>query len=406
VNHVGVIGGGVVGLASGLALVRRGIDVTLIDDDAEGLAASWGNAGHIAIEQVEPLASLAMLGSLPGRLFCRGGAASFPVAALPHWLPFGLRLVYAAGPSGFRRGRDALRGLLAQAMPSWERLVSDIDAPDLLRAHGHLVIWHDRKAAKAGRAAWQTADKGTARVVDACAADLARITAIGAAAPVAGLRFQGTGQITDLGRLRTILRHAFKARGGTIHQGTATLLRDGGRVALEGLEVDLVLVSAGARSAKVLASAGHRVPLIAERGYHLRCDPAGWPADLPPIVFEDRGMIASRFESALQIASFVEFSHIAAPPDPRKWERLERSAAELGLPRRGPWRRWMGSRPTLPDYLPAIGRSRLADNLFYAFGHQHLGLTLAPLTSEIVADMIVGEQPCVPMAAFDLARFG
>ena len=108
----------------------------------------------------------------------------------------------------------------------------------------------------------------------------------------------------------------------------------------------------------------------------------------------------------MQAASFVELGTVDGPPDTRKWERLEQHVGDLGLAIGGPFTRWMGSRPTLPDYLPAIGRSRRGDNLFYAFGHQHLGLTLAPVTAEIVAGMITGHPDPIDMAPFDLERFG
>ena len=92
----------------------------------------------------------------------------------------------------------------------------------------------------------------------------------------------------------------------------------------------------------------------------------------------------TRFKNALRMTSFVEFTTVDAPPDARKWVRLRRHAAELGLPMDRKATEWMGSRPTLPDYLPAIGRSRRQGNLYYAFGHQHLGLTLGAVTGELV----------------------
>jgi D-amino-acid dehydrogenase len=127
---------------------------------------------------------------------------------------------------------------------------------------------------------------------------------------------------------------------------------------------------------------------------------------MPPVVFEDRSMIVSRFLSGLRAASFVEFSRVDSPADPRKWQRLRAHARELRLPFEGPIREWMGARPTLPDYLPAIGRSRRAENLVYAFGHQHLGLTLAAITGELVGSMATAETAIVDLAPFDVARFG
>lgn len=117
-------------------------------------------------------------------------------------------------------------------------------------------------------------------------------------------------------------------------------------------------------------------------------------------------MIVTRYANVVQAASFVEFGRVDAPPDPRKWERLESHVRALGLAMAPPFTRWMGARPTLPDYLPAIGRSRRAPNLIYAFGHQHLGLTLAPITAELIAALVDERPPAIDLTPFDLTRFG
>lgn len=116
-------------------------------------------------------------------------------------------------------------------------------------------------------------------------------------------------------------------------------------------------------------------------------------------------MIVTRFEGGLRAASFVEYADVDAAPDPGKWRRLGRHVAELGLPVRGEPSQWCGARPTLPDYLPAIGRSSRHDNLYYAFGHQHLGLTLAAVTGELVGGLMAGETAATSLAPFDLERF-
>lgn len=117
-------------------------------------------------------------------------------------------------------------------------------------------------------------------------------------------------------------------------------------------------------------------------------------------------MIVTRFASGVRAASFVEFGRADRPADPRKWARLRKHVAALGLSFRLPGREWMGARPTLPDYLPAIGRSRYAHNLLYAFGHQHLGLTLAAITGEAVGAIARGEPSPVDLGPFDIDRFG
>ncbi|MEP9403852.1 FAD-binding oxidoreductase [Sphingomonas sp. VNH70] len=401
-HDTAVVGGGIVGRSIALALAARGQRVVLIDPAGGPPAASWGNAGHIATEQVAPLASRATIASVPGRLFVRGGPLALPPRRIGHWGPFVLRLLAASGPARFAAGKAALGGLLAQALPAWERLVAAIGAPELLRRDGHFVAWESAAGAAAGRAGWAAADTGTARFADADAGDLARLRAL--APGVAGaIRFTGTAQVADLDQLAAALDRALLAAGVERVAAAAELVRQGRRMTIPGIDANRIVVAAGAASGELLAAAGHRVPLIAERGYHLRATARDWPADLPPVAFEDRAMIVTRYADCVQVAGFVEFADRHAPPDPRKWARLEAHVAALGLPLTGPFTRWMGARPTLPDYLPAIGRSGRADNLHYAFGHQHLGLTLGPVTGEIVGDMLCGDAP--DLTPFDLDRF-
>lgn len=404
-----VIGGGVVGLASGLALARRGMSVALVEPDASRAAPSWGNAGHVAIEQVEPLASRAAIRSAPARLFSRGGPLALPAGQWRASLPFVWRMIGASQPRRFAAGKAALSELMGQAMPAWRRLAAGLPA-GLLREDGHFVLWSSAAAAMKGVAAWTTADTGSATFRDIDASERQALTALLGTAPAGALRFENTGQITDLTQLADALEAAFVAAGGRIVRGRAVLSDSGRRaaVSIDGGAIavpDHVILAAGVRSGALIAPLGHRAPVVAERGYHIRARDHDWPAGLAPLVFEDRSLIVTRYAGCVQAASFVEIGDADAAPDPAKWRRLEGHVAALGLPVRAPFERWMGSRPTLPDYLPAIGRSRRASNLVYAFGHQHLGLTLAPITGEIVAALVAGEAPPLEIGGFDIDRF-
>ncbi|GGE94301.1 cytochrome c4 [Sphingomonas prati] len=402
---IGIVGGGIVGLSCALAMLDRGRDVTLFERAADYNAASWGNAGHIAVEQVAPLASPAALRSAPSRLFGIGGALALPPSMIGRWLPFVLRLAGASTPGRFAAGTTALTPLLAGAMPAWRDLAAAIGMPDLLREDGHIVIWDTPATARRGRERWSRTAIGTARIIDAEPGMLQRLGTL--TEHVGGaIRFTGSGQIADLRRLAITLEAAVVARGGRIVRQDVRLIETAGRIAVAGHDIDQVLVAAGVRSRALLEPLGYRVPMIAERGYHVRARADRWPADLPPVVFEDRSMIVSRYADCVQAASFVELGDPDAPPDPRKWERLEHHIRTLGLPIAGPYDRWMGARPTLPDYLPAIGRSARHANLIYAFGHQHLGLTLAPVTAQLVAALMLGQTPSIPLDPFDLHRFG
>jgi len=409
-----VIGGGFVGAACAWQLQRAGYRVTLLDRGDATRAASWGNAGHLAIEQVEPLASVANLLSLPRRLFAWGGPVGLPPRDIATWLPFGLRLVAAAAPRRFARGRQALAGLLAHALPAWRRLAAQTGTAQHLREDGHFVAWESAVTAQHGKRHWLGADVGEARVRMALPAELAELRAQFRQRPVDAVRFDHTGQILDLAQARGGILKALRATGGTVQtaqvrgiaiaDGRARAQFDDGTMAAD---AGLVLVCAGAGSAALLRATEGAVPLIAERGYHLESAlaPDAAATGLPPVAFEDRSVIVTRFASTLRIAGFTEFSRLDAPPDARKWRALAQHAAALGLPMASGASQWIGARPTLPDYLPAVGRSRAASNLVYAFGHQHLGLTLSAITGELVAALACGQPPAVDLQPFGLGRF-
>jgi D-amino-acid dehydrogenase len=276
-----VVGGGVVGLCCALSLQMRGIAVTIVDP-VTGRAPSLGNAGHIAVEQVEPLASIATLRGLHDMLFSRGGPVSLMPREVGAWLPFAARFARAAMPARFRAGRAALASLSACAIPAWKRQLQRAAAPDLLIENGHVAVWETPRAAEAGKKRWASANTGAVTVRDASAAELTEIADSLAVQLGGGLRFSGSAQIADLDLLAEALIRSFESTGGVRVRGTAaratarTVELETG----ETLRADAVLIAAGLASAALLPG----VPMIAERGYHLHCAETTWPSGMPPMV--------------------------------------------------------------------------------------------------------------------------
>lgn len=397
-SRVIVVGDGIVGLSTALALLGRGADVLVMGTWGSGAAASWGNAGHIAVEQVEPLASFSNVISLPRRLFTFGGPAAFPARSARHWLPFGFRMLRASSPRRFGAGRSALAGLAARALPSWRELVRELGAPALLVERGHHVVWENPSAYERGVVTWRARDTGTTEFRNLAPEELAKVSGVISKRLAGGIHLEGTASISSHLDLRKALLRAIELRGGRVRSERVHRLGD--------LDGDKVVVCAGIGSADLIRQhSWATVPLIAERGYHIEGVAQDWPRDMPPVVFEDRSIIATRFADRLRVAGFVEFSSVEGAPDERKFAALHRHCEELGITLEGA-RRWMGARPTLPDYLPAIGRIPDDDRIFYAFGHQHLGLTLGPATAQIMAALMFDEDPGIDLSPFDLIRFG
>jgi glycine/D-amino acid oxidase-like deaminating enzyme len=407
-----VVGGGIVGCACALRLRASGFDVALIDPGDQRRGASFGNAGHIGTEQCDPWPSFRNILSAPRQLFSVGGGLGFPITEVGIWLPWSFRFIKAAMPSSNACNRQALKHLLEDPIAAWRRLFALAGTPPLVSPCGHNVVWMSEREVRRGLAAWRRADTGTATFRELSASELAHIGSALRVPPVAGVRFSGTGQMTSQPQaVRDALISAFKALGGVVVEATVATIepKNGISVSCGGgkrAEAESVLLAGGVWSDGLMAQLGVRVPLIAERGYHVQSDRHSWPSDLPPTVFEERAVVVTHFGDVLRSTSFLEFSRPDAPADPRKWSRLRQHLDELGIEFSKKPETWMGSRPTLPDYLPAIGRLKSNPRVLYAFGHQHLGLTMAAITSEIIEAIANEAPPPIPIEALRVERFG
>jgi D-hydroxyproline dehydrogenase len=404
-----VIGGGFIGAASALRLQAAGVQTTLIDPGDKRRGASYGNAGHIGAEQVTPWSAWGNVLRAPGSSFGMGGPLDFRWSDVALWAPWAMRFLRACDPVQFSRGREALTTLLADSLPAWRRIAELAGAPEIVIPHGHVTAWMTPRGAERGLAAMAKARWGATSYREMTRAELARYDGVLARPPAAAVAFDGTGQVSEPQAAREAILSSYTARGGEIVAASAVRVEPSGRVTLAGggtREADAVLIAAGPWSRPLMEGLGVKAPLIGERGYHLQSADTSWPSDLPTTVFEENFIAVSRFMSGLRCTSFVEFGSPDAPGDERKWRRLRQRIDDLGIRFDANPDRWVGSRPSLPDFLPVVGRLERAPNVLYAFGHAHLGLTEAPITSEIIAAIATDKTPPIDIAPFRIERFG
>jgi D-amino-acid dehydrogenase len=406
-----VIGGGLIGAASALRLQAAGVRTKLIDPGDRRRGASFGNAGHIGAEQVTPWSSWGNVWRSPQSSFAMGGPLDFRWTDIGLWAPWSLRFLAACEPVRFQRGQEALTALLADALPAWRRLAEFVGQSGLVIPHGHVTAWMTPRRAEAALASMQRSPSGSATYREMSAAELQAYAGVLRTPPCAAVLFGGTGQVSEPQAARDAILAAFAAHGGEIVADRVTALAAKERAVVvwlsaKTIEADAVLVAAGAWSRDLMRTLGVAAPVIGERGYSVQSDQHDWPADLPTTVFEENFVVLSRFTSGLRATSCLEFGSPDAPGDERKWRLLERRIAELGVRFSSKPDRWVGPRPTLPDYLPAIGRLERAPRVLYAFGHGHLGLTEAATTAEIVASIATDQAPRLDIAPFRIERFG
>jgi len=232
------------------------------------------------------------------------------------------------------------------------------------------------------------------------------------AAPIMGAhRFIGTGHVDDPYSVSRAFIDGIRAAGGEIVQREVLAIESRGdgfmaRVKdAEPLEATHVAICCGAWSKPLAAALGYPVPLDTERGYHVTL-PAAFPRFRIPVASFERKVIMTPMTAGLRMTGTVEFGGLRLPPDPNRWAILGRHLAALvpSVPR-DDMTTWMGYRPSLPDHLPVLGRVPDGRNLFFAFGHQHLGLTLAGVTARIIADVVAGRDPGIDLAPYSPLRF-
>jgi D-amino-acid dehydrogenase len=395
--EIAIIGGGVIGLATAIRLRSDGREVTIIEPNPPSSSAAYGSAGTIADYATIPVGTPAVLRNLPSLLFDRDSPLSIRQAALPALMPWLIRFAYQSLPHNYRRNAAALAPMLADALPAWRELASAAHGEDLLQESGCLYLY-DSKAAFA-LASSEIAQRRCHDVAQhLLTAD--EISALEPKLPPfegGGLFFPNAAHLTDPGIMMERLVKAAKAMGVEFVKARAERVeRSGQGVRVSSPSFDLtaetVIIAAGAHSKALAAQAGDRVPLDTERGYHIEFD-MEIPLLSRPVSPAARGFYLIPMAGRLRVAGTVELGGLSAPANPGRLALLERGANAIFTKLGKPDRTWLGFRPSMPDSVPVIRPSRGGGNVILAFGHGHLGLTLAPVTARMISQVIASYAP-------------
>ncbi|WP_051014791.1 NAD(P)/FAD-dependent oxidoreductase [Teichococcus cervicalis] len=418
-RHVAILGAGIEGLCSALELLRAGHRVTLLDPGIPGgeQAASYGNAGWFSSMSVLPPSAPGLWRKVPGFLADPLGPLAISWSHLPRALPWLLRYLAAGSTEAKLLSiAQSLRPLLQDSPVLHAALAREAGVPELVEQRGLMHAYASRAAFEAEAMAWRIRRQVGVEWREVEEAELR------ASEPhlTPDYRFavlvEEAGRCLDPGAYVGALFALAQRNGAAFRQVAARGLRiESGRlrgVALadgSALECDAAVIAAGLRSAPLAAQAGDRVPLQGERGYHVML----LGTQLGPqrsMQLSGAKMVVNAMREGLRAAGQVE---IAGPDAPPNWKRAEILRDHLlrafpDLPNPFPAERvkfWMGQRPSTPDGMPCLGPSRATPDVIHAFGHGHVGMVGGPRTGRIVAQLLSGQAPEIPIAPFAAARF-
>jgi D-amino-acid dehydrogenase len=394
-----------------LHLQRCGFNVTLVDRLEPGEATSFGNAGVLASHGIIPAATPGILAKIPKMLLDPMGPLSLRWPYAAGMGPWFWKFLANASPQRVAHISDALALLTLDTVEQHMALAQGTPAESLIKPAPTLNLYRNEAAYKDDDYGWKIRRKHGARTKILQGRALADYDPSLSGQFSFGVVMEDYGYVLDPAQVVKGLAAGFAACGGKFIKAEVKDIDivDGApkRLVLTGeaLEFDRVVIAAGAWSAKLAKKLGSYVPLEAERGYHITLtDPGIMPAG--PVMATFGKFIATPMAMGLRLAGLVEFGGLEAPPNYARAETLLKHAKIL-FPdvQTKHYTQWMGHRPSLPDSLPVVGQSPVFDNVYFAFGHQHLGLTMGPKTGRLIAELLLGRKPNVDLSPFRVDRF-
>jgi D-amino-acid dehydrogenase len=408
-----VIGGGVIGAMTAYYLALRGLAVTIVDQGTFGSACSHANCGYVCPSHVLPMAGPGAIGMGLKALVARNSPLKIRPRLDPAlWSWFWQFARHCNERQMLAAGR-AIQGLLASSRTMYEELLASEQIECEWEAKGLLFVYETA-------AAWEhyaDTDEVLGREFGIRARRLeGRELAQFEPSLVAGLPgawLYETDAHLRPDRLMAELKRVLLARGAKIreHIAARSLRIEGGRArAIETdkgpLEADAIVLATGALTPRWSRQLGCRVPIEPGKGYSLTMPrPACCPA--VPMIFEEQRVAVTPFRSGYRLGSTMEFAGYDTTLRPERLELLTSAARRyLREPLAEPVQEtWYGWRPMTPDSLPIIGPSPALANVWIAAGHNMLGLSMAPATGRLVAELVADEEPHIDPRPYSPTRF-
>jgi len=407
---VGIIGAGIQGVCNALFLQKKGHQVTLFDREEPGSqAASYGNAGHFSPYASIPLNRPDIITDVPAMLLSSTGPLALKWNYVPKMIPWFLKFLKNCSTKNMMHTAKYMHQILDVALPAYDELFEEIDLSGLLENKGIMYIWNDQNLKSRELeinirneigAEQQLLSKKEIHDLEPNIKNIYH----------AGVFYKKARHARNPGKIWVKLFENFLRKGGKfLKLNIKDLDFDENNPVLRSetqrFIFDKLVISCGAFSKKLTDKLHENIPLDTERGYHIHfkgCD----HLISRPVVFQNRGFGMTPMEQGLRVVGTVEFGGLNNPLSKSRIKNLIDNAKYLldGLPDHHE-DEWLGFRPTLPDYLPVIGPSKNYKNVFYSFGHHHLGWTLGAISGKIISKMISNENTNLDLKPYSSLRF-
>jgi len=403
-KNIIIIGAGIIGTCCAYFLQKEGHKVTVIDRNEPGTGASYGNAGSFSDYSVLSLNTPDIFLNIPYYLLSSNSPLSIKLNYIFKLMPWMMKFLSNCTNDKMLHTAKNMKIILEQSISSYEEIFSDIDVSNLYEKKGVLYLW--------GKNNLKSYEQGvTIRNQLGVKQKILSKDEIKALEPninpiyEKGVLYESAMCAKNPKKILQKIFDKFLELGGTFVDDEISEIKDQSILGKKDhYEYDKLIISAGAFSKKMTDQLGENIPLETERGYHVHFKNCEHLVSRG-VCFADSGLYLTPMEQGLRAAGTVELGGLDNPPSKKRIDYVINQAKLLinNLPE--PYDSWMGFRPTLPDFLPVIGKSKFKGNIFYAFGHNHLGWTLGAITGKVIRDSVIERKSNFNLSSFLSSRF-
>ena len=410
-SEVAIIGAGIQGVCNALFLQKKGIDVTLFDKDEPGCAASYGNAGHFS-----PYASLQLnrsdvLSDVPAMLLSSRGPLALKWNYFVKMIPWFSKYIMSCSEKKMMHTAKYMHQILDISLDAYDELFADINLDGLVEKKGIMYVW-EKKGIKSRKIEIDIREKLGVKQKILNPKEVHDLEPNLKPFYDGGVFYEYARHARNPKKIIEKLFANFIKKGGKFKKTNINNInfKDQKPILItesDKLLFDKVVIACGAFSKKLTDKLDEKIPLDTERGYHVHFKNYSNLLSRP-VVWADRGFGITPMEQGLRVVGTVEFGGLENPLSKSRIKNLILNAKDMlnGLPENEDHEdEWLGFRPTLPDFLPVIGKSKNYNNVYYSFGHHHLGWTLGAISGKIVSKMILGEKTNLDLSPYSSSRF-
>ncbi|MDC0619767.1 FAD-binding oxidoreductase [Candidatus Pelagibacter ubique] len=406
---IGIVGAGIQGISNALFLQKKGFSVTIFDRDEPGSpAASYGNAGHFSPYASVPINRPDVLTDVPAMLLSSTGPLALKWNYVPKMMPWFLQFIRNCTTKRMMHTAKNMHQILDLALPAYDELFDEVELGGLVEKKGILYIWNDQSLKSRELEIKVRNELGvdqqviTPKEIHDLEPNIKPIYH-------GGVYYQYGRHARNPKKILLKLYDLFLKKGGKFLKMNIKDINFNDekpviKAETQSFLFDKIVIACGSFSKKLTDNLDEKIPLDTERGYHVHfknCD----HLLSRPVIFQNRGFGITPMEQGLRVVGTVEFGGLDNPLSKSRVKNLINNAKYMmdDLPEHED--EWLGFRPTLPDYLPVIGPSKKYKNVFYCFGHHHLGWTLGPISGKIISGMIAEENTNLDLKPYSSLRF-